>query len=185
MNRNAGESAVDRLIALAQEKPARAGAEATDEQTELETVPMGLPSARDLEHNPMWKALLQFRAFLPYIARLLEMSSPSQQSTAQSTALSTEVRNEMRQSVGALEVAHRDLRLAVQDQTAEMKRMEEAMTRTREAAERNALEVTELAEDVRSMRSLVKIALGILVLMFVGLMGLVVFLLFKVQPLPH
>jgi hypothetical protein len=181
MNRNAGESAVDRLIALAQEKPARAGAEATDEQTELETVPMGLPSARDLEHNPMWKALLQFRAFLPYIARLLEMSSPSQQSTA----LSTEVRNEMRQSVGALEVAHRDLRLAVQDQTVEMKRMEEAMTRTREAAERNALEVTELAEDVRSMRSLVKIALGILVLMFVGLMGLVVFLLFKVQPLPH
>lgn len=181
MNRNAGESAVDRLIALAQERPARAGAAATDEQTELETVPMGLPSARDLEHNPMWKALLQFRAFLPYIARLLEMSSPSQQSTA----LSTEVRNEMRQSVGALEVAHRDLRLAVQDQTVEMKRMEEAMTRTREAAERNALEVTELAEDVRSMRSLVKIALGILVLMFVGLMGLVVFLLFKVQPLPH
>jgi len=40
MNRNAGESAVDRLIALAQDKPGGAtGAEHTD----LETVPVGLP----------------------------------------------------------------------------------------------------------------------------------------------
>jgi hypothetical protein len=129
----------------------------------------------------MWKALLQFRAFLPYIARLVEISSPSQPSTG----LTTELRNEMRQSVGALESSHRDLRLAMQDQTVEIKRMEETMTRAREATERNALEVTELAEDVRSMRSLVKLALGILVLLFVSLIGLVIFLLFKVKPLMH
>ena len=129
----------------------------------------------------MWKALLQFRAFLPYIARLIDISSPSQPSTA----LTTELRNEMRQSVGALESSHRDLRLAMQDQTVEIKRMEETMTRAREATERNALEVTELAEDVRSMRALVKLALGILVLLFISLIGLVVFLLFKVKPLMH
>jgi hypothetical protein len=181
MNRNASESPVDRLIALAQQKPARPGGGASDEQTELETVALGLPSARELEHNPMWKALLQFRAFLPYIARLLEMSSPTQQSTG----LSTEVRNEMRQSVGALEASQRDLRLAVQDQTVEMKRIEESVTRTREASERNAAEVTELAEDVRSMRSLVKVALGILVMLFVTLIGLLVFLLVRVRPMLH
>ena len=182
MNRNSRESAVDRLIALAQEKPRRGGVAVADEETELETLPLGLPSARELEHNPMWKALLQFRAFLPYIARLLEMSTPSQQSTA----LSTELRGEMRQSVGALESSHRDLRLAVQDQTVEIKRIEETMTRTREATERNSLEVSELAEDVRSMRSLVKVAVGILVLLFVTLITLLVFLLVKVHPtLPH
>jgi hypothetical protein len=181
MNRNASESAVDRLIALAQQKPAGRGAAATDEPTDLETVPLSLPSMRELEHNPMWKALLQFRAFLPYIARLIEMGNPSQPSTA----LTTELRNEVRQSVGALESSHRDLRLAMQDQTVEIKRMEETMTRAREATERNALEVTELAEDVRSMRSLVKLALGILVLLFLSLIGLVVFLLFKVKPLMH
>ena len=181
MNPNAGQSAVDRLIALAQQKPARPSAAATDEMTDLETVPLGLPSPRELEHNPMWKALLQFRAFLPYIARLLEMSTPTQQSTA----LTTELRGEMRQSVGALEASHRDLRLAVQDQTVEIKRIEESIARTREAAERNTGEVTELAEDVRSMRSLVKVALGILVLLFVTLIGLVIFLLFKVKPLVH
>jgi len=181
MNRNASESPVDRLIALAQQKPARPGGGASDEPTELETVPLGLPSARELEHNPMWKALLQFRAFLPYIARLLEMSSPPQQSTA----VSTELRNEVRQSVGALEASHRDLRLAVQDQTLEMKRIEESVTRTREASERNAAEVTELAEDVRSMRSLVKVALGILVMLVVTLIGLLVFLLVRIRPMLH
>jgi uncharacterized coiled-coil protein SlyX len=129
----------------------------------------------------MWKALLQFRAFLPYIARLLEMSSPPQQSTA----VSTELRNEVRQSVGALEASHRDLRLAVQDQTLEMKRIEESVTRTREASERNAAEVTELVEDVRSMRSLVKVALGILVMLVVTLIGLLVFLLVRIRPMLH
>jgi hypothetical protein len=182
MNRNEGESAVDRLIALAQQKAPRPGAAAMDEQTDLETIPLGLPSARELEHNPMWKALLQLRAFLPYVARFVEMSSPPPQ---QSTAMTAELRNEMRQSVGSLESSHRDLRLAVQDQTVEIKRIEEGMARTREATERNALEVTELAEDVRSMRSMVKIVLGTLVLLFVSLIGLVVFLLLKVKPLIH
>ncbi|HEX4311848.1 MAG TPA: hypothetical protein VHZ25_17595 [Acidobacteriaceae bacterium] len=181
MNRNSGESAVDRLIALAQQKPGRPGGDASDEPMDLETVPLGMPSARELEHNPMWKALLQLRTFLPYIARFVEMSSGTQQHQ-QSTSLSTEVRTEMRQSVGALESSHRDLRLAVLDQTVELKRIEETMTRTREATERNALEVSELGDDVRSMRSLVKMALGILVLLFVTLIGLVIFLLFKVKP---
>ncbi len=181
MNRNAGESAVDRLIALAKQKPARPDAAGMDEMTDLEPVPLGLPSARELEHNPMWKALLQLRAFLPYVARLLEMSNPSQQSTA----MTAELRGEVRQSVSALESSHRDLRLAVQDQTVEIKRMEEAMTRTREASERNALEVTELAEDVRSMRSLVKGAVVVLVLLLLTLIGTVVFLLFRIKPLLH
>lgn len=181
MNQNTGESAVDRLIALAQQKPARPGTAAMDEPTDLETVPLGLPSARELEQNPMWKALLQLRAFLPYVARMMEMSGPSQPSTA----VTAELRNEVRQTVGALESSHRDLRLAVQDQTVEIKRIEEGMTRTREATERNALEVTELGEDVRSMRSMVKIVLGILVVLVVSMIGLTAFLLFKVRPLVH
>lgn len=181
MSRNASESAVDRLIALAKQKPARPGAAATDDMNELETVPLALPSARELEHNPMWKALLQFRAFLPYIAKLLEMSSPSQPSTA----LTTDLRNEVRQTVSTLESSHRDLRLAVQDQTIEIKRIDENLTRAREATERNALEVSEVAEDVRSMRSLVKVTLSVLVLLFVALIGLVVFLLFRIRPLLH
>jgi t-SNARE complex subunit (syntaxin) len=95
------------------------------------------------------------------------------------------LRNEVRQTVGALESSHRDLRLAVQDQTVEIKRIEEGITKAREATERNALEVTELAEDVRSMRSLVKTAITILVLLFLTLIGTVVFVLLRVKPLLH
>jgi len=181
MNRNASESAVDRLIALAQDRPSEPDAPDMSEVTELEPVPLGLPSARELEHNPMWKALMQFRAFLPYIARMLEMHSPSQPSTA----LTTDLRNEMRQTTGALESSHRELCLVVQDQTVELKRMEETVARTREATERNALEVTELAEDVRSMRSLVKFAVGVLILMFLALAATAIFVLVKVRPFPH
>ena len=181
MHPNAGESAVDRLIALAQQRPGRHSGAGFDEQTDLETVPLGLPSATDLEHNPMWKGLMQLRAFLPYVARLLEMSNPSQPSTA----LTTELRSEMRQSVTALESSHRDLRLAVQDQTLEIKRVEESITKAREATERNAVEVTELAEDVRSMRSLVKTGIMLLVLLFLTLIGTVIFLIVRIKPLVH
>jgi hypothetical protein len=66
-----------------------------------------------------------------------------------------------------------------------MKRIEETMARTREATERNALEVTELAEDVRSMRSLMRTAVVILVLLFVAVIGSVGFLLVKFRLLLH
>jgi hypothetical protein len=168
MNRKASESAVDRLIALAlKEKPAKADASSTA-QTEIETVPVfadaGLPPPEELEHHPMWKTLLQLRTFLPYVTRLLEMSGPGQPSTALS--------HEVRQSVGALESGHRELRLAVQDQSLQMKRMEEAMTRTQEATERNASELTEMTEDLKSMHTLVRrasIVLGVLLLALIGL----------------
>lgn len=129
----------------------------------------------------MWKALLQLRAFLPYVVRLVEMSNPSQPSTA----ITTELRSEVRQSVSALESSHRDLRLAVQDQTVEIKRIEETIVKAREATERNAVEVTELAEDVRSMRSLVKTGITILVLLFVTLIASVIFLIVRVRSLLH
>jgi hypothetical protein len=181
MSRNTGESAVDRLIALAQ-KPTRAGSAALSQETDLEPVPLDLQSARELEHNPMWKALLQLRAFLPYIARLVEMSNPSQPNTAVVTA---ELRSEVRQTVGALESSHRDLRLAVQDQTVEIKRIEETITKAREATERNAVEVTELADDVRSMRSMVRTGLTLLVVLFLALIGSVIFLIVRIRPLLH
>jgi hypothetical protein len=171
--KQASESAVDRLIALAlDQKPAERGAH-TFEEVPLLGEPE-LPTPRDLEHNPMWKGLLQLRAFLPYIARVLEMSSPTQTSTALVT--------EVRQSVGALERAHHDLRESVAEQTIELKQVEQSLVKTHEAMERNTFELTELGEDVKSMRSLVKTALVLLAVLVVALLGLVGYLAWK---LPH
>lgn len=172
--KTASESAVDRLIELAlEEKPAR---EAADRQ--MEPVPVlteaGLPSLREIETNPVWRALVQIGAFLPQMARVLDIGNPVESTTA----LATQVRH----SVGALEHAQRDLRMAVTEQTVELKRMEETVGKAQEASERHASELMELSEDVRSMRTLMKAAVGMLVGAVVVLAGLVGYLVWK---MPH
>lgn len=180
MNRNASETAVDRLIALALDKPAKPGAQNTGPAGPAELEPVALledpsvPSMRELEHSPMWKTLLQFRAFLPLVSRLLEADSPTRATTALS--------NEMRQSVGELQGSQREMRLAVQDHTLQLKRFEESMAKTQETTERHAFELSELNEDVKSMHSLVKRVTGIMVTLLVALIVLIVVLLVR---LPH
>ena len=185
MKRKPGESALDRLIALAtDDKPAEPRSEnsvedhsaedhSVENHTDLEAVPIFDDTARDmeLEHNPMWKALAQFRVLLPYISRLLEMSH-----TESSPALSAE----LKQSVGDLAVAQRDLRMAVQDQVASMKHLEEEVTRTREVTERNTTENLEVVEDVRSVHSMVKRAGIVVGGLLLVLIVLVIWLLVRV-----
>lgn len=167
MKRNASESAVDRLIALASaEKPAAPKAENGQNNgsgnTDLEAVPVfGEGTPHELEHNPMWKALLQFRAFLPAVSRLLEMSHPEPPA-----ALSAELKH----SIGELANSHRDLRLAVQEQLVQMKHLEEELARTRETTERNASENLEIVDDVRSVHAMLKKAA-------IGLGGLLIVLI--------
>jgi len=171
MSSKATESAVDRLIALAtEEKPAEPKTGNSQERTDLEQVQVFSESTHELEHNPMWKSLLQFRALLPYISRLLEMSHPEP-----SPALTAE----LKQSIGDLAVAQRDLRVIVQDQFSQMKHLEEEMTRAREAAERTVTENLEMVEDIRSVQStLKKAAFGVGALLLV-LIGLVVWVLVR------
>lgn len=202
MNRTSTESAVERLIALASDdekkpeatpepepapEPAPAAvAEPEEEESQLEAIPVysdggmpELPSLAELEHNPVWKALVQFRALIPYVTRLLDMSSQiGGHAQPNSTALS----NELKQIVGDLHTSHHDLRLAVQDQTVQMKRLEEELTRSREAAERNAYEQTEMVEDMKSIHTLARKATWIVISLVSVLILLVVWLLIRV---PH
>lgn len=185
MNRKASETAVDRLIALALDEPAKPEAHAPrpvpavpPPPTDLEPMALledpGLPSMRELEHSPMWKTLLQFRSFLPLVSRLLEADSPTRAITGLSS--------EMRQSVGELQNTQRETRLTVQDHTLQLKRFEESMTKAQEATERHAFELSELNEDVKSMHLLVKRVTGIMVTLLVALIVLIVVLLVR---LPH
>lgn len=198
MNRNnAGRAAVDRLIALASddEKPVAAAvpapdpeatpaeaaeptavAEAPEENKTLETVPY-VPDAslQELEQSPMWKALLQFRVLIPYVSRILgEMNDRADPSTAATV--------EIRHSLVELHAAHRELRMTAQDQVLQMKRLEEELKRSREAAERNALDSSELVEDVKSMRLLVRITIGAVGGVGVVLIALMIYVLIR---LPH
>src|SRR5581483_1545956 len=115
------ESAVDRLIALASdEKPAKpappahtpppahahaystAAVETPERPTELEPVPQ-FADIKELEQNPMWKALRQFRVLVPYIARLFEVSTHSHPPAP------VRVSAEFKQTITDLQTTHRDL----------------------------------------------------------------------------
>lgn len=180
MNRNISESAVDRLIAMAEDEksegPKPAGA-LPEGGRGLDTMPMLPDPMRGFDDNPMLKALLQFRMMQPYMSRLLE---PEGQDAGMAT-----ISNELKQSVGDLQLAQRDLRMTVQEQLVQMKRVEEEMHRTREATERNAFESSELVEDMKTVHSLVKKTAGILGAMLALLIGMVAYVLIRNPHLLH
>jgi hypothetical protein len=171
MNRKTSESTVDRLIALAnEEKPVEPGNANAHGRTHLETVPVFGDEAHELEHNPMWQSLLQFRVLLPYVSRLLEMSH-----TEPSPALSAE----LKQTMGELANSQRELKMAMQDQVLHMKHLEEEMARAKELNERNVTENLEIVEDVRSVQSTVKKAAAGVGALLTALIGLLIWLLVR------
>lgn len=180
MKRNISAATVDRLIALASdEKPVAAkpvvpkpAAALPQESHGLETMPLLADPTAAMDDNPMLKALLQYRMLMPYMTRLLEPQSHGDPGLGSLTT-------DLKQSVGDLQLAQRDLRLTVQEQLVQMKRVEEEMNRTREATERNASESSELVEDMKSMRSLVRKTAGFLGTMLAVLVVLVVWLLVR------
>jgi hypothetical protein len=191
MNRYKSESAVDRLIALASDdEPARENhfqdqpetveetvpgpAESAREGGEMRAIPGYSETSREMEHNPMAQALMPFRGLVPYIARILEM--------AQAEA-GPGISAELKQTVNEMQGSQHDLRMAVQDQVLQMKRLEEEVAHTREASERNAFESSEMVEDLRTMHSLVKKTAGVLGTLLVALIALVVYMLLKQQHL--
>jgi hypothetical protein len=178
MNRNVTESAVDRLIAMAEDEKHDSSKPADEihdhpHPGDQPPAPPGsmamLPDPlRGLEDNPMLKTLLQFRMLMPYLSPTM----PQEQDPAMA-GLSTE----LKQSVGDLQLAQRDLRMTVQEQLVQMKRVEEEMHRTREATEKNAFESANLVEDMKSVYSLLRKTAGILGVMIAALIALAVWLI--------
>jgi hypothetical protein len=171
MNPKTSESTVDRLIALAHhEKPAEPRDANSQEHSNLEAVPVYGDVPHELEHNPMFQSLRQFGVLLPYVSRLLEMSH---------TDASPALTSELKQSMGELVSSQRELKLAMQDQVAHMKHLEEEMVRTKELNERSVTENLEIVEDVRSVQSTVKKAAISVGSLLAVVIGLVVWLLMR------
>jgi hypothetical protein len=173
MNRKSSESTVDRLIALAnEEKPGLPGGLNSQGPTNLEAVPVysDAAAAHELEHNPMWQSLRQFGVLLPYVSRLLEMTH-----NEPSSAMSSE----LKQSMGELASSQRELKLAMQDQVAHMKHLEEEIVRSKELNERSVTENLEIVEDVRSVQSTVKKAAFSVGALLAVLIGLIVWVLVR------
>lgn len=160
MSPKPAESAVDRLIALASDDVPPAVPNGSG-QTTLETVPAP-------EQTQMINTLMQFRSVLPFFSRLMEVS----QAAAVPVATA-----EMTRNMGELAVSQRDLRTLVQDQNAQIKRLEDEVSRAREAAERSGSDATEIIDDMQSVQSTVRKAAAGVGVLLAALIGLVIWLL--------
>ncbi len=104
------------------------------------------------------------------LAQLLNFADGA--SAAQSAA-----QEELHQGLSEIQSSHRELHLQVQDQTVEMRRIEDQIVLLRQAAERNATEHTELVRNVQSLSNLVRVIGAGLAILLVILITLAAILL--------
>jgi uncharacterized phage infection (PIP) family protein YhgE len=167
-NKQPHQIAGDRLIELAQKQAPTAESQLPPQQTSLEEAKK--PRTGVLQKISKLKPLLPILAgglrmvdhgAVQALAQLIHFADGG--SAAQSAA-----QEELHQGLAEMRTNHRELRLQVQDQTIEMKRIEDQLVLLRQTAERNATEHGELVEDVKSLGNLVRtIGAGLAILLIV------------------
>lgn len=131
---------------------------------------------RQLAQDPMWKTLVQFKAWLPVVTRVLPLLD-----MARNRPQGGGVTAEMQDAMEGLLVSHKDVRATLQGQTTELKRVEDEVAKLRDAMDKTTFEQTTVAEDMRSTQRMVKNAsmyMGILLGLLVAVVGYMAFLVF-------
>jgi hypothetical protein len=157
----------DRLIAIARKKsPA----------PEIEAALSSSPKEAKIPRTTIFQKLGKLKPLLPVISSGLRMvDHGAVQAIAQllhfvdgSTAAQAAAHEDLEHGLAEVQASHRELSLQVQGQTVEVKRLEEQIVRLRQTLERNATDHAELAQDVKSLGTLVRtIGAGLGVLLIV------------------
>src|ERR1700758_4372727 len=123
------------------------------------------PNLKEARDKSMWKLLLQLRPFLPYLARLvpmLEMAVGPLQSAGMSSDIRKAVAGSIADSTAKIESIQRDLSAAVTSafdrQSAQLTRLEDELTRLRQASEKFGAAQADAARDLKSLTRLFQIA---------------------------
>ena len=162
------ELAGDHLIEMAQKKAPAQESQLPPQQVSLEEVKK--PRAGVLQR------LGKLKPFLPILSGGLRMiDHGAVQAVAQllnfvdgGSVGQSAAQEELNQGLTEIQTSHRELRLQVQDQTVEMKRIEDQIVLLRQTAERNATEHAQLVEDVKSLGNLVRtMGAGLAILLIV------------------
>jgi hypothetical protein len=156
---------VDRLIELGSDKDKK-----------------GPVDPKEPREGSLWKLLLQLRPFLPYLARLVPMLDVVA-APLQSAGLSSDVRKAVAQSVAEstakLQSAQRDLSItvtsALDQQSSQLERLEQDLTRLRQAADKFAAAEAEVARDLDRLGRLAilsAVSLGVLLVALIVMTGI-------------
>lgn len=141
------------------------------------------PGSADFEKHPegwfsAWKTMLRLGSVLPWVARALPALESSAlgvepgSTGAPGAPGATGIAQETRQDVAGLRLVQYEIRTTVQDHSMQLKRMEEQLTRVRESVDSRSSENAEVAENLRTMTKLVRLAgmgLGALLLVLIVL----------------
>ena len=168
------EPASDRKSAA---KPVQALALAETRNTETVDA-----KTRDSDRSSLWKALQQLKAVLPHLSRLLPLLDARilplldlvGLGHTQNSGLSLSLSKELREDVTSIQGSQQDIRLALQDQSLEIKRLEDEIALLRQTTEKNAVEHARLVEDVKSVAAWVRATgagLAILLLVLIVMVG--------------
>jgi t-SNARE complex subunit (syntaxin) len=78
-----------------------------------------------------------------------------------------------------LAAGNRDIRTHVQEQSVQLKRIDDQLIRLRESTERNTMEHQELVEDLRSASKLVRGLSTVMIVLMIMVTAMVAFMLFR------
>jgi hypothetical protein len=136
----------------------------------------------------IWRALVNLRMFLPYIGKLLPLLDGNF-SAALAPAASAPTKpdlTEFHQSLETvnrgfldLQAGNRDIRTHVQEQSVQLKRVDDQLIRLRESTERNTMEHKELVEDLRSASKLVRGLSTVMIVLMIVITAMVAFMLVR------
>jgi hypothetical protein len=138
---------------------------------------MGPGDLKDLARRPpegwnsAWKTLLRLGSVLPWVARALPMLE-SGVINDQNPGLAHDAQHE----VASMRMAQYEMKTAVQDNSLQLKKVEEQLARLRESMESDNSENSEVVETVKSAVNLMRlmgIGVGVLLLVLIIMVGLV------------
>ena len=176
------ETAGDHLIEIAQKKAPAPEPKPAAEEISLAEIKKTRPG--------LLQSLGKLKPLLPILSGGLRLvDHGAVQALAQllsladgTSASQSAAQEELHQGLAEIQASHRELHLQMQDQTVEMRRIEDQLTLLRQTVERNATEHAELVENVRSLGNLVRIIGTGLAILLVILITLTVLLLSRHHP---
>lgn len=125
-----------------------------------------------------WKTMLRLGAVLPWVARALPalesgaLNGEAGMADTTGATAAPGIAQETRQDVAGLRLVQYEIRTTVQDHSMQLKRIEEQLTRVRESVDSRSSEDAEIAENLRAMTKLMRLAglgLGALLLVLIVL----------------
>ena len=117
----------------------------------------------------MWELLLQLRALLPYLVRLVPLLDRGMVRTGPDLT-------ELTKGIAEMQTGRRDLEVQARNQALQLERIEQQMARLRVVHENSIEESRKLFAEIRSLRHVLLAMAIVVVVLLLAMVGMVIYL---------